>query len=429
MFVRRLVTVALAVGALLVPTAAHAAAARGPVLDPSFGVGGWVSNDHGGGDYVIDLATQADGKILALGNANEGYFGIERHLPDGSIDYAFGTNGLVATDADPDSYWDDPKSITLLPDGRFLVAGSVSRAGFGAPVVIRYLADGTVDTTFGVDGRAFPALGDTVTSARTQGMVRQPDGRIVLAVEGVTSDGSPAPVALRLLPGGALDPSFGTGGVIRYDFGPHEFHSVRSLALAPDGDIVVAGSSGYYSTLPEPTGDLVVARFTPRGRPDATFGTNGSVVRDLTGPSGIDIHAGLAVGRDGRILQTAALQAAGSETQTPAMLRYLPTGKPDRNFGRNGVVTPTAGPVGAPVIRPNGKILTTGSISQNVALAQYRPDGRPDQTFGTNGVVVTDLGGYDVGYVVKIQPTGRLLVGGTGSSAGGTEFTLLRYIP
>ena len=216
--------------------------------------------------------------------------------------------------------------------------------------------------------------------------------------------------------------------MIRYVFGPHEFHSVRAVALAPDGDIIVAGGSSYYSTLPEPTGDLVVARFTPRGRPDASFGTNGSVVRDLTGPSGIDIHAGLAVGRDGRILQTAMLQAEGSETQTPGMLRYLANGKPDRSFGRNGFVA-TAGPVAAPVIRPSGKILTTGSISQNIALAQYRADGRPDPAFGTRGVVITDLGGYDVGNVVKVQPDGRLLVGGTGSSAGGTEFTLVRYVP
>ena len=159
MFARRLFTVALAVGALIAPSAAHAAAARGPVLDPSFGTGGWVSNDHGGGDSVLDVAIQPDGKILALGNANEGYFGIERHLPDGSLDNSFGTSGLVVTDADPDSFWDEPKAITLLPDGRFLVAGSVARAGFGAPVVIRYRADGSVDTTFGVDGRAFPALG------------------------------------------------------------------------------------------------------------------------------------------------------------------------------------------------------------------------------------------------------------------------------
>jgi len=423
MLVRSLLTGVLIAGALAAPASA---AARGPVLDPSFGSGGWVTADYGGGDYVRDVALQPDGKIIAVGNGNEGYFLIERRLPDGALDDSFGTFGVVVTDVDPDSFWDDPIAVTLQPGGRILVAGTVSRAGFSQLVLVRYLADGSIDPSFGTDGRLFPALGDAVYGTRPAGLVQQPDGKILLGVSAATNDGSAPPVLLRLLPSGAADPTFGVGGVVRVDLGPNEFESVTTVALAPGGDIVVAGASSYWSTLPEPTADVLLARFTPRGRLDTSFGSGGRVIRDLTGPQAIDGSAGLAVGRDGRILQTVWTQK--DDIRRDGMLRYLPNGRPDRSLGPNGF-TYVAGPTTSPVLRPNGRITTTGSIDGNIALAQYRADGTLDPAFGTRGLVTTDLGGNDRGNVLKIQPNGRLLIGGSAGVQGGDAFALVRYLP
>ncbi|WP_250029607.1 hypothetical protein [Paractinoplanes maris] len=425
MLMRSLLAAVLAVGALGVPSAAQAAegAGRGPVLDPSFGVGGWVTTDHGGGDYVRDLALQPDGKIIAVGNGNEGYFLLERHLANGLLDNTF---GAVVTDVDPDSFWDDPSAVVLQPGGRILVAGTVSRAGFSELVLVRYLIDGSIDTSFGTNGRLYPELGDAAYATRPAGLIRQPDGKILVGISGATTDGSVPPVLLRLLPSGAPDPAFGVGGVVRADLGPREFDSVSNVALAPDGDIVVAGTTSYWSTLPEPTSDTVLARFTPRGALDTSFGSGGRVVRDYSGPQGIDLSSGLAVGRDGRIVQTVGV--IQNDVTRSGIARYRPDGRADRSFGRNGF-TYVSGPVASPVIRPDGRITTTGQIDADIALAQYRADGRPDRTFGTGGVVVTDLGGYDQGNVLKIQPDGRLLVGGTGGVQGGDAFAIVRYRP
>ncbi|MCO8270427.1 hypothetical protein M1L60_07435 [Actinoplanes sp. TRM 88003] len=423
MLVRGLLTGVLIAGALAAPAGA---AVRGPVLDPSFGSGGWVTAEYGGGDYVRDLALQPDGKIIAVGNGNEGYFLIERRRADGALDESFGTAGVVVTDVDPDSFWDDPAAMTLQAGGRILVAGTVSRAGFSALALVRYLSDGSIDTSFGTDGRLFPALGDAVYGTRPAGLTQQPDGKIVLGLSAATNDGSDPPVLLRLRPDGTPDPTFGAGGVVRTDLGPNEFESVTTVAVAPDGDIVVAGASSYWSTLPEPTADVLLARFTPRGRLDTSFGSSGRVIRDLTGPQGIDGSSGLAIGRDGRILQTVWTQQ--DDVRRDGLLRYLPDGKPDRSLGRNAF-TYVSGPTTSPVLRPNGRIVTTGSADGNIVVAQYRANGSLDPSFGTGGVVTTDLGGTDRGTVLKIQPNGRLLIGGSGSVPGGDAFALVRYRP
>ncbi|WP_250008342.1 delta-60 repeat domain-containing protein [Actinoplanes sp. M2I2] len=424
MMVRSALTAVLAVGVLGVPSVAQAAA-RGPVLDPSFGSRGWVVNDYGAGDAVRDVALQPDGKIVAFGSGYEGRFLLQRHRADGSPDDTFGISGVVVTDVDPES-WEDPISMVLQPGGRILVAGTVSRAGAAHPVLIRYLPDGSVDTSFGTDGRLFPALGAATSGARSADLAAQPDGRILLGLSATTGDGSAPPILLRLLPDGTPDVTFGAGGVARFDLGPREFDSVTSIAPAPDGGVVVAGQTGYWGSLPEPTYDVVVARFTSRGVLDTSFGPGGRVVRDFTGPGGIDDTAGLAVGRDGRILQTVRIQQG--DTNRKGLLRYLPNGRPDPSLGRGGF-TYVAGPVVSPVLRPDGRITTTGTIGGDVALARYRPDGTADPHFGRRGVLVTDLGAYDEGTVLKIQPDGRLLVGGSGGVEGGDAFTLVRYRP
>jgi uncharacterized delta-60 repeat protein len=420
MLVRSLLTGVLIAGALSAPAGA---ATRGPVLDPSFGTNGVVIRDSSGGDEVRDLVVQPDGKIIYIGLGRETQFLISRLLPSGYIDGSFGT---VITDVDPGSDSDSPSAVALQADSRILVAGTVTRAGFGNLALVRHLPDGSLDASFGTDGRLIPALGDAVYASRPSGLLLQADGKILLGLSAATDDGSDPPVLLRLRPDGTLDPTFGTGGVVRVDLGPREFDGVSGVVLAPDGGIIVAGTTSYWSTLPEPTSDVLLARFTSRGRLDTSFGAGGRVVRDLTGPSGIDGVGGLAVGRDGRILQTVTMDV--DNVRRHGLLRYLPNGRPDRSLSRDGFRAVT-GPVGSPIIRPNGRIIATGSIDGDIALAQYRADGTPDPSFGTRGLVTTDLGGNDRANVLRIQPNGRLLAAGIGGVPNGDAFALVRYLP
>jgi uncharacterized delta-60 repeat protein len=139
--------------------------------DASFGVGTGRSTNglneipHG----ANAMAIQPDGKILVAGPAN-GNFGVGRVKTDGFYDQAFGTGGQVSVDLGGN---DVPRAIALQPDGKILVAGT-DGDGFA---IARLMPDGTVDSSFGADGRATVNFGGV---DEAWGMAVQPDGKIVL---------------------------------------------------------------------------------------------------------------------------------------------------------------------------------------------------------------------------------------------------------
>src|SRR6266700_6457866 len=129
-------------------------------LDPSFGSGGIVVTDFNGSidDAAFAVAVQSAGKILAAGyvfsSAATNYdFALARYLPDGSLDPSFGTNGKVATDFHGST--DVARAIVLQPDGRIVVARRALRLDGPALdfALARYNADGSLDASFGEGGK------------------------------------------------------------------------------------------------------------------------------------------------------------------------------------------------------------------------------------------------------------------------------------
>ena len=87
-------------------------------------------------------------------------------------------------------------------------------------------------------------------------------------------------------------------------------------------------------------------------------------------------------------------------------------------------------------LQPDGKIIVAGIIHQfnagndNILILRLEPDGNLDTTFGVNGVVTTDISVYgDAGYATAIQADGKILVGGSSSTATDTRALMLRYHP
>ena len=161
----------------------------------------------------------------------------------------------------------------------------------------------------------------------------------------------------------------GDGKVVS-DFGSFS-DEARSVALQPDGKIIVGGS--------------VVARYNGDGTLDTSFGEGGRAVFDATG---------LALQPDGKIL------AAGTNGNALQLVRLNPNGTPDTSLDGDGsVITPlgTLATGRAVALQPDGKILVAGtsSIGANAdfGLVRYNPDGSLDTTFDTDGVVTTDFGG------------------------------------
>jgi uncharacterized delta-60 repeat protein len=140
-------------------------------------------------------------------------------------------------------------------------------------------------------------------------MVRQPDGRLVVA--GSTLAGSNDVFALaRYLPDGHLDTTFGHRGVAQSDVTPGR-DDAFAVALQDDGSIVATGMVNGY-------GDVGVARYLTDGGLDPIFGSGGLVSTSIG--SSEDGGFGLAIGRDGRIVVAGHAFLMGNDV---AVLRYL----------------------------------------------------------------------------------------------------------
>jgi uncharacterized delta-60 repeat protein len=235
------------------------------------------------------------------------------------------------------------------------------------------------------------------------------DGKAIVAG---LSNGPAQDFALaRYTVGGRLDRSFGTGGLVLTSFGAHAYGGADSLAISPDGKIVVAG----WIVLPPRTGSaFAIARYTRAGNLDRRFGRDGRVVTYF-GPRGNSAHAAAVVNqRDGKIVVVG----------DGALARYTRRGRLDRTFGRGGkvqteLVTYSRG-AGGVSIQADGKIVVAGGGRTSrgrtgLALARYDAHGTLDRSFGNRGRVVSQVGEFDTqaeGLVV--QPDGKLVVAGNG---------------
>jgi uncharacterized delta-60 repeat protein len=154
----------------------------------------------------------------------------------GLVDYGFGTSGTVEIYGEAGSLY--THAVKLQPDGKILVAGYEYSSQGAYPVFIRLLPNGSFDSTFAEDGIQKLDLGFTVHTAFDADL--QADGKIVSVGH---ADGDF--VLVRLLPNGALDTAFGTGGYLLTDL-TGSFDNTQAMAIQPDGKIVAAGSGRLF---------------------------------------------------------------------------------------------------------------------------------------------------------------------------------------
>lgn len=237
--------------------------AQGQSADSYLWVGRWteggaVDTTFGGGTGSVTwappmlsttwktAAEAPDGSIYAVGQHYDGInkvsFITAKITANGAIDSSFGGgNGYVL---DPlDSGDSGLTQAAVQPDGKLVSAGPSNDPAIGgrdALTVERHDADGSLDPSFGSGGVVVLPLSTTYESW-PEGLALMPDGRIVLLGEYQTSTTDPARYALvRLLANGSVDPSLGSGG-IKPISSPDGSVDLRSLALQPDGKIVLGG--------------------------------------------------------------------------------------------------------------------------------------------------------------------------------------------
>jgi len=249
-------------------------------LDSSFGNGGIVTTSFPEGSYAFDVALQPDGKIIAAGTvfvafdpgeSSDTDFALARYNSDGTPDATFDSGGQVSTDFL--GLEDDAFSVLIQPDGKIVAVGSANDpATFYDFAAVRYLSNGTLDTTFGVAGKVHTDFGDQ-NFDRARSAVLQPDAKIVAAGFAISQNGLSQNFAVtRYTSNGVLDTTFSGDGITEIDFG-NCCQGATKVLLQSNGKIITVGGSNGES----PEDDFLLARLTPGGSLDPTFGVGGKV--------------------------------------------------------------------------------------------------------------------------------------------------------
>jgi uncharacterized delta-60 repeat protein len=406
-------------------------------LDSTFGSSGKVfSNLLAISDTPYSVAVQGDGRILLVGTVSGSNarrdIAVARLNSDGTTDTGFGNAGVATADLAGND--DQGRAIAVQPDGKIVVAG-ITNATFNTSsedfVVVRFNANGSLDTTFGTGG--FVTTDFAGNTDEAQAIVIQPDGRIVVAgtaALGSTPTTQETDFALaRYNSNGTPDGGFGTGGKTTTHVAGG-LSRAQAIALQSDGHIVVSGPASIGNGGLDQTG---VARYNANGSVDTTFGP-------ITVP--IISGTGLAVQGDGKVLLAGFVGTTQASASDFAVVRVNADGKLDSTFGGGIVRTDFGGTddtARALALQADGRIVVAGSmrntaVSTNVgfdfALARYNTDGSLDTSFASGGKLAVDFfGASDLALAVTLQPDGKLVAAGTTRNGTAGGIGLVRVLP
>jgi uncharacterized delta-60 repeat protein len=407
---------------LVLLTATTPALAAAGALDPSFSGDGKTMTDFSPrDDFVWDVALQSDGKIVAAGGSADGAnFALARYTTNGSLDTTFGGDGKVVTRMTDGA--DIINALAIQQDDKIVAAGRVGGSG-GRYGLTRYNANGSLDTTFGGDGRVMTNL--TSQWDHAWGVLVQPDGKIVAV--GASGSIGGAFSAVRYNDNGSLDTGFSDDGKIITNFTDGDDWA-WDVALQDDGKIVVSGVAGLSGFNKR----VALLRYTAEGALDSGFSGDGRVTRNIS--QGWDDASGVGIQDDGKIVTAGAVGGAGGQL---LVCRFNDDGSSDSSFTGDGKTITNFSArddfAWDVALQADGKIVAAGTsnvtdVGSRFAVARYTSGGTLDPTFGGDGRVTTDVtSSFDVATGVAIQDDGAIVVGGSVGGAGG-RFAVLRYL-
>lgn len=409
-------------------------------LDPDFGDSGKFFPDFPGAERFIvrGLKTATDGKIYFTGD--DGPAGSDRYMlgrlgADGAPDLTFGNGGLVIDSFAGYADWQG-SSILLLEDGKILLLGS---ANVGRVITLaRYDHNGSLDAGFGTGGKAIIDNGDAASlgqqdqSAKTNAGGASapaqllPDGKILLCSYQSSALHFQGRI-YRLQSNGALDTSFNGVGyiVVSTPDGSDSQIYIHNVLVQADGKYLACGN--YYGAQ-----IAFVARYTPDGRLDQSFGDQGFV--NVKSESGTRMRfIDMALQPNQRIL---AIGDAGNVFVEGLMVSLEPDGSPNIQFN-------SARPLytrldnkqtewGHAVLQADGKILMSGAVENrdvnryDAVLARYDFNGMLDPAFNASGWLRTGFGADTLTVAMTLQRDGRILIAGMDEN---NRSVILRYLP
>jgi uncharacterized delta-60 repeat protein len=462
-------------------------------LDPSFGQGGKVTVAFPAeteGDvrvkydlpysYTsghIEMAPAPGGKTVVAGATK-----MVRFLANGQLDKSFG-GGEVRIQR-PAGRNFVLASVAVDSQGRVLLAGTARQMPsnttpnplLSSAILMRFSANGAPDPSFGTDGTLVTDFGlgapkgaggeaYVSPSVGLRSVVIDGTGRPVISGGFVKEFGdcSSRSQAIsigfvgRLTDSGALDPSFGEGGLRQLT----DLASFPQVGFTPAGGLLAVGNGGGGCGKYEAGPTLELAGMNGDGVLDPNFGFSGFRVIEGLGnapavtvaPSGkIDL-----LGPTHNSSRRVKNKKKGKDepkfktilTAEETVTQLLPSGAADPSFSRKGETQIVHGrdvSLSTLAVDAQGRILLAGRIAKRVApnsrkngltrssflVTRVTAKGEIDRSFGDKGEVTTGFGGPANSFATQIALLngGRMLVGGGISSpelSSGGGFAIAKY--
>jgi uncharacterized delta-60 repeat protein len=369
------------------------------------------------------VSLEADGRIVMAGTLFDGHdadFAVLRLLANG-VPEPFGTRTVAFPGGVDHAY-----AMLKQPDGMRVIAGSSERNGTRGFALARITADLTPDYFgFGTDGRVTHSMGFGFAEALA--IAQAPDGKIVAAGYALASATDYDFAIARYTASGVLDPTFGSGGVVRTSLGTGQ-DVANAVAVQPDGRIVAAGYKRTGNLF-----DFAVVRYNVNGTQDTSFGNLGVVLIPVGASN--DIARSVAILPNGKIL-VAGESFNGASSNDMAVVRLNANGSIDGTFADAGVALVDfaggADSATSMVVQENGRIVLAGNAfadgpagtQRAFALARLTATGARDTAFGSgfanNGRAAVDITALpDTAFAVAIQRDGKIVSVGTAGSQWG----------
>ncbi len=368
---------------------------------------GYTTTDFGEYDWAYSVQLDSSGNIYLGGfsDVSGTYydFALAKYTSTGELDSSFGGgDGMVTTDFGGGSDW--ARGVQLDSSGNIYLGGY----SYGNFALAKYTPAGELDSSFGGgDGKLTTDFGG---EDYAWGVQLDSSGNIYL---GGYSAGNF--VLAKYTPAGELDSSFGGGdGKLTTDFGGEDY--AWGVQLDSSGNIYLGGYSA---------GNFVLAKYTPAGELDSSFGGgDGKLTTDFGGE---DYAWGVQLDSSGNIYLGGYSYVNG--TSDFVLAKYTPAGELDTSFGDGGKLTTDFGGEDYAYdvqLDSSGNIYLGGYSDDDFALAKYTSTGELDSSFGGgDGMVTTDFDRYDRAWGVQLDSSGNIYLGG--GSYG--NFALAKYTP
>lgn len=342
-------------------------------LDSRFGTNGAVDGPEGATTYSV--VAQPDGKLIYAVHHSEQYQ-IFRITADGQPDPSFGNGGQVDGQFKAGS---NSKPTRLIShDRKIVIVGDVVSDAVGHPAAKRLNENGSPDLIFQPVLAPLPAFSSNADPSN--GGVLS-DGRVLILSQRLKGNQAVKGLLTCWDNQGVLDKSFADQGQVEIDLAS-EFIRMKGLAVQNDDQIVI-GMNDIAQNLT--ASQIVLCRYTSRGKLDTSFGDNGY---SRLGPKGSSYQLEKLIAQpDGKLI---CVGNVGS--QYPLIMRYNANGTPDLQFneGKEVVVQLNSERriLSAVAVQPeDGKIVVAGWMPSSPYLmfaGRLNEDGSLDDSFIDN---------------------------------------------